>query len=145
MQIDPSQYDLSKNSYTLNEFYKAYNHPFNRQADNISVEDASKFVEAVLLSAIPLSAILCKGFSEERFIIPDGIVWFNAIADYMEDKFALKAKYLAALDGKKFSEISRMYQRRIEETYVSVKFMQYGDEEHMNMLFDFLEHFVRLR
>lgn len=145
MQIDPSQYDLSQNSYTVNEFYKAYNHPFNRQADSLSVEDSSKFVEAVLLRAIPLIAILCKGFKEENFAITNGVVWFNAIADYMEDKYALKAKYLTDLDGKKFSEISRMYQRRIEETYVSVKFMQYGDEQHMNMLFDFIDHYTRLQ
>lgn len=145
MQIDPSQYDLSQNSYTVNEFYKSYNHPFNRQADNLSVEDSSKFVEAVLLRAIPLIAILCKGFKEENFAITNGVVWFNAIADYMEDKYALKAKYLTDLDGKKFSEISRMYQRRIEETYVSVKFMQYGDEQHMNMLFDFIDHYTRLQ
>lgn len=144
MKIDPSQYDIRQNSYTVNEFYNSYNHPFNRQADNISVEDASKFVEAVLLRAIPLSAILCKAFNEDRFIITDGVVWFNAIADYMEDRFALKAKYLTDLDGKKFSEISRMHQRRIEETYVSVEFMRYGDEEHMNMLFDFIDHFARL-
>lgn len=114
MQIDPSQYDLSQNSYTINEFYKAYNHPFNRQEDNLSVEDSSKFVEAVLLRAIPLSAILCKGFKEDHFAVINGVVWFNAIADYMEDKYALKAKYLTNLDGKKFSEIGRMYQRRIE-------------------------------
>ena len=145
MQIDPSQYDLSQNSYTVNEFYKSYNHPFNRQADNLSVEDSSKFVEAVLLRAIPLIAILCKGFKEENFAITNGVVWFNAIADYMEDRFALKAKYLTDLDGKKFSEISRMYQRRIEETYVSVKFMQYGDEQHMNMLFDFIDNYTRLQ
>jgi len=145
MLIDPSQYDLSQNCYTVNEFYRAYNHPFNRQENNLSVEDASKFVEAVLLRAIPLSAILCKGFKEEHFVITNGIVWFNAIADYMEDKFALKAKYLTELDGKKFSEISRMYQRRIEETSVSVKFMQYGDEQHMDMLFDFIDHYTRLQ
>ena len=145
MQIDPSQYDLSQNSYTVNEFYKSYNHPFNRQADNLSVEDSSKFVEAVLLRAIPLIAILCKGFKEENFAITNGLAWFNAIADYMEDKYALKAKYLTDLDGKKFSEISRMYQRRIEETYVSVKFMQYGDEQHMNMLFDFIDNYTRLQ
>lgn len=145
MLIDPSQYVLSQNNYTVREFYKAYNHPINRQADNISVEDASKFVESVLLRAIPLSAILCKGFNEDQFVITNGVVWFNAIADYMEDKFALKAKYLTALDGKKFSEINRMYQRRIEETSVSVKFMQYGDEDHMNMLFDFIDHYARLQ
>lgn len=145
MLIDPSQYDLSQNCYTVNEFYRAYNHPFNRQENNISVEDASKFVEAVLLRAIPLTAILCKGFKEEHFVITNGIVWFNAIADYMEDKFALKAKYLTELDGKKFSEISRMYQRRIEESSVSVKFMQYGDEQHMDMLFDFIDHYTRLQ
>lgn len=141
MLIDSSQYDLSQNSYTVKEFYKAY----NRQADNISVEDASKFVEAVLLLAIPLGAILCKAFKEEHFVITNGVVWFNAIAYYIEDKFALNCKYLTDLTGKKFSEISRMYQRRIEETSVSVKFMQYGDEDHMNMLFDFIDHYTRLQ
>lgn len=145
MPIDSSKYDLRQNSYDVIEFYNSYNHPFNRQADNISVEDSSKFVEAVLLRAIPLSAILCKGFKEEHFVITNGVVWFNAIADYLEDKFALKAKYLTELDGKKFSEISRMYQRRIEETSVSVKFMQYGDEQHMNMLFYFVEHYTKLQ
>lgn len=145
MLIDPSQYDLSQNNYTVNEFYRAYNHPFNRQANNLSVEDSSKFVEAVLLRAIPLTAILCKGFKEKHFVITNGIVWFNAIADYMEDEFAIKAKYLTELEGKKFSEISRMYQRRIEETSVSVKFMQYGDEQHMDMLFDFIDHYTRLQ
>lgn len=145
MLIDASKYDLRQNSYDVIEFYNSYNHPFNRQADNISIEDSSKFVEAVLLRAIPLSAILCKGFKEEHFVITNGVVWFNAIADYLEDKFALKAKYLTELDGKKFSEISRMYQRRIEETSVSVKFMQYGDEQHMNMLFDFVEHYTKLQ
>lgn len=145
MLIDPSQYDLRQNNCTVSEFYKAYNHRINRQADNISVDDASKFIEAVLLRAIPLSAILCKAFKEDQFVITNGVVWFNAIADYMEDKFALKAKYLTDLTGKKFSEISRMYQRRIEETSVSVKFMQYGDEQHMNMLFDFIDHYARLQ
>lgn len=145
MLIDPSKYDLSQNGYTVHEFYKAYNHPFNRRENSLSVEDSSKFVEAVLLRAIPLSAILCKGFKEDEFAIANGVVWFNAIADYMEDKFTLKAKYLSNLDGKKFSEISRMYQRRIEETSVSVKYMQYGDEQHKNMMFDFIDHYTRLQ
>ena len=145
MLIDPSKYDLSQNSCDVIRFYRSYNHPLNRHENNISVEKASKFVEAVLIRAIPLSAILCKSFDEEHFIITNGIVWFNAIADYMEDKFALKAKYLTDLDGKKFSEIGRKYQRRIEETSVSVKFMQYGDEQHMDMLFDFIDHYTRLQ
>ena len=145
MLIDPSQYDLRQNSYDVLEFYDTYNRPDNRHENNLTVEDSSKFVEAVLLRAIPLSAILCKGFNDEKYTVTNGVVWFNAIADYMEDKFALKAKYLTEFDGKKFSEIGRKYQRRIEEYPVTVKFMQYGDEAHMNMLFDFIDHYTRLQ
>ena len=145
MKIDPSKFDIRQNSETLFHFYETFNNDFNRQEENITVKEASKFVECVIARAMPLTAVVCKGFDEEKYIITTGIIWFNALADYIEDKFALEPTYFEDHAGKKFSELPLMLQRRIRDTDVTYKIIQYGDKEHMDMLFDFINHYTTLQ
>lgn len=141
MKIDPSKFHISQNSESLFRFYETFNNDLNRQEENIPVKEASKFVECVIARAMSLTASVCKGFDEEKYIITNGIIWFNALADYIEDKFALEPTYFEEHAGKKFSELPPMLQRRIKETNVTYKIIQYGDKEHMDMLCDFMKLF----
>jgi len=141
MKIDPYKYDIRQNSNELFNFYKSFNNDVNRQEENIPVKEASKFVECVIARAMPLTAVVCKGFDEEKFFITNGIIWFNALADYIEDKFALEPTYFENLAGKKFRELPSSLQRRIKEANVSYEIVSVADREHMDMLCDFMELF----
>jgi hypothetical protein len=77
--------------------------------------DASSYIEQ-FLCRIAVDYIKCIELGES-YICYDGNTRLNALNDYVNDKFALsELKIFDHLNGLKYSELSRRYQRRITES-----------------------------
>lgn len=100
---------------------------FQRHA-NIWKDDAkSRLIESLLIR-IPLPAFYIDATDEDKWLVVDGLQRLSALKQFMSDK-ALRLcglEYLTNLEGKTYDEIERRYQRRIEETQVTVYLIEKG-------------------
>ncbi len=100
---------------------------FQRHA-NIWKDDAkSRLIESILIR-IPLPAFYIDATNEDKWLVVDGLQRLSALKQFMSDK-TLKLcglEYLINLEGKNYDEIGRRYQRRIEETQVTVYLIEKG-------------------
>jgi len=94
---------------------------FQRHA-NIWKDDAkSRLIESILIR-IPLPAFYIDATNEDKWLVVDGLQRLSALKQFMSDKKLnlCGLEYLINLEGKNYDEIGRRYQRRIEETQVTV-------------------------
>jgi hypothetical protein len=94
---------------------------FQRHA-NIWKDDAkSRLIESILIR-IPLPAFYIDATNEDKWLVVDGLQRLSALKQFMSDKKLnlWGLEYLINLEGKNYDEIGRRYQRRIEETQVTV-------------------------
>lgn len=100
---------------------------FQRHA-NIWKDDAkSRLVESIIIR-IPIPAFYIDATNEDRWLVIDGLQRLFALKQFVNDK-TLKLsglEYLSHLEGKTYNEIERRYQRRIQETQVTVYLVEKG-------------------
>ncbi|GAB1542019.1 DUF262 domain-containing protein [Scytonema sp. NUACC21] len=100
---------------------------FQRQA-NIWKEDVkSRLIESILIR-IPLPAFYMDATNEDKWLVVDGLQRLSALKQFVSDK-KLKLsglEYLKELEGKTYDQLERRYQRRIEETQVTVYLIEKG-------------------
>ncbi len=90
-------------------------------------EVKSRLIESIIIR-LPIGHFYMDGTGEDKWIILDGIQRVYALHKFISDK-TLKLsglEYLHNLEGKTFNEIDRRYQRRIEETQVTVYLIEKG-------------------
>lgn len=100
---------------------------FQRHA-NIWKDDAkSRLIESILIR-IPLPAFYIDATDEDKWLVVDGLQRLSALKQFMSDKTLRLCglEYLTNLEGKTYDEIERRYQRRIEETPVTVYLIEKG-------------------
>ncbi|KYC43796.1 hypothetical protein WA1_01130 [Scytonema hofmannii PCC 7110] len=100
---------------------------FQRQA-NIWKEDVkSRLIESILIR-IPLPAFYMDATNEDKWLVVDGLQRLSALKQFVSDK-NLKLtglEYLKELEDKTYDQLERRYQRRIEETQVTVYLIEKG-------------------
>jgi len=125
---DPDQINIFTKEPTIELLLRRINEEaldlapdFQRHA-NIWKDDAkSRLIESILIR-IPLPAFYIDATNENKWLVVDGLQRLSALKQFMSDK-KLKLcglEYLINLEGKNYDEIGRRYQRRIEETQVTV-------------------------
>ncbi|MEG3838898.1 DUF262 domain-containing protein [Microcoleus sp. herbarium14] len=100
---------------------------FQRHA-NIWKDDAkSRLIESILIR-IPLPAFYIDATDEDKWLVVDGLQRLSALKQFMSDKTLRLCglEYLTNFEGKIYNEIERKYQRRIEETQVTVYLIEKG-------------------
>ena len=100
---------------------------FQRHA-NIWKDDAkSRLIESILIR-IPLPAFYIDATDEDKWLVVDGLQRLSALKQFMSDKTLRLCglEYLTNFDGKTYDEIERRYQRRIQETQVTVYLIEKG-------------------
>ena len=77
----------------------------------------SRLIESILIR-IPLPSFYMDAVNDDEWLIIDGLQRLSTLHCYVnEEKFALQGlEFLEELKDKKFSQLPRSYQRRIEET-----------------------------
>lgn len=91
----------------------------------------SRLIESLLLR-IPLPVFYVAADENDRWSVVDGIQRLTTIYDFAKDVFPLSnLEYLAKLNGHKFSDLPRSFQRRIEETSLVMHLIQDGTPEEV--------------
>jgi len=98
----------------------------------------SRLIESILLR-IPIPAFYIDATNEEKWLVIDGLQRLTTLKEFVIDK-KLKLTGLESFtlfNGKIYDEIPRNYQRRIEETLVTVIFLEPGtDSEFKQAIFE---------
>ena len=131
---DPDKINIFTKEPTIEQLLRRINEEaldlapdFQRHA-NIWKEDAkSRLIESILIR-IPLPAFYIDATNEDKWLVVDGLQRLSALKQFMNDKtLRLRGlEYLTNFEGKTYDEIERRYQRRIEETQVTVYLIEKG-------------------
>ncbi|MDJ0581679.1 DUF262 domain-containing protein [Crocosphaera sp.] len=90
-------------------------------------EVKSRLIESIIIR-LPIGHFYLDRTGYDKWLIMDGIQRLYALKQFLSDK-TLKLsglEYLHDLEGKTYNEIERRYQRRIEETQVTVYLIEKG-------------------
>ncbi|MGL5872386.1 MAG: DUF262 domain-containing protein [Xenococcaceae cyanobacterium] len=102
---------------------------FQRQANIWKDDVKSRLIESILIR-IPLPAfyIDATNDNDDKWLVVDGLQRLSALKQFILDR-TLKLtglEYLTELENKTYAELERRYQRRIEETQVTVYVIEKG-------------------
>jgi len=105
---------------------------FQRKGGIWTDEAQSRLIESILIR-IPLPAFYVDATDEGNWLVVDGLQRLSTLQRFiLKQEFVLKGlEFLHPLEGKKFSELSRAFQRRIEETEVTIFAIQAGTPEEV--------------
>jgi Protein of unknown function DUF262 len=131
---DPEKINIATKEPTIEQLLRRINEDalnlapdFQRHADLWKDENKSRLIESIMIR-MPIPAFYIDGSNEDRWLVVDGLQRLSALKQFMLDK-TLKLtglEYLSSLNGKKFDEIDRRYQRRLEETQLTVYIIEKG-------------------
>ncbi|MEG4328333.1 DUF262 domain-containing protein [Microcoleus sp. AT3-A2] len=134
LTYDPDEINIFTREPTIEQLLRRINEEaldlapdFQRHA-NIWKDDAkSRLIESILIR-IPLPAFYIDATNEDKWLVVDGLQRLSALKQFMSDKTLRLCglEYLTNLEGKTYDEIERRYQRRIEETQVTVYLIEKG-------------------
>lgn len=98
----------------------------------------SRLIESILLR-IPLPAFYIDATNEEKWLMIDGLQRLNSLKEFILDKSLILTglESFTQFNGKIYDEIPRNYQRRIEETNLTVIFLEPGTyQEYRQVIFE---------
>ncbi|MBD2299893.1 DUF262 domain-containing protein [Nostoc sp. FACHB-190] len=100
---------------------------FQRQDDIWTPTAESRLIESILIR-IPLPAFYMDATNDNKWLIIDGKQRLSTLKKFAIDKTLTlqNLEFLTHLKGKKYDELPRNYQRRIEETYITVYLIDKG-------------------
>lgn len=97
---------------------------FQRMRGIWNIQQKSRLVESLMLN-IPIPAFYVAEDRDYNWSVVDGIQRMTTINDYVTGKFALYSlEYLTELNRKRYAELPRRMQRRIDEAELVVNVMQ---------------------
>lgn len=135
--FNPSEINIISKPDTLRNLVERLKHEeidmntnFQRHADLWDNPKMSRLIESILIR-FPLPAFYFDATDEERWLIVDGLQRLSAIRKFVVDqKLTLHGlEYLTDLNGKKYADLPRTYQRRIDECPVTLFLIQPGTPE----------------
>lgn len=100
---------------------------FQRQGGIWSLGAKSRLIESILIR-IPLPAFYMDATDEDRWIVVDGLQRLTTLKEFAVDR-SIKLtglEFLTQLEGKIYDELPRNFQRRIQETQVTVYLIEKG-------------------
>ncbi|BBD59575.1 hypothetical protein NIES2109_23630 [Nostoc sp. HK-01] len=100
---------------------------FQRQDDIWTPIAESRLIESILIR-IPLPAFYMDATNENKWLVIDGKQRLSTLKKFALDKTLVlkKLEFLTDFNDKKYDELPRNYQRRIEETYITVYLIDKG-------------------
>lgn len=100
---------------------------FQRKGGIWSQKAQSRLVESILIR-IPLPAFYMDATDEDKWLVVDGVQRLTTLKRFVIDKSLTLTglEFLTDLENKTFKDLPRGYQRRIEETQVTVYLIEKG-------------------
>lgn len=131
---DPEKINIVTKEPTIEQLLRRINKEeldlapdFQRHANVWKNDAKSRLIESIIIR-IPLPAFYVDATDEDKWLVVDGIQRLFTLKQFVNDK-KLKLsglEYLTNLEGKTYDELERRYQRRIEETQVTVYLIEKG-------------------
>ena len=105
---------------------------FQRNSNLWKVPQKSRLIESILVK-IPLPAFYVDATDDSNWIVIDGLQRLTILREYVIEKsFVLSdLEFLDDCVGKNFDQLDRMYQRRIEETQITVSKIEEGTNDQI--------------
>lgn len=105
---------------------------FQRSSGIWTTGAQSRLIESILIR-IPLPAFYMDATDEEHLIVVDGLQRLTTLRSFvLDEKLRLHGlEFLDDFTGKTFSELPRPFQRRIQETQVTVYLIEKGTPEEV--------------
>ncbi len=105
---------------------------FQRSSGIWSTGAQSRLIESILIR-IPLPAFYMDATDEEHLSVVDGLQRLTTLRRFViDEKLRLRGlEFLDDFTGKTFSELPRQFQRRIQETQVTVYLIEKGTPEEV--------------
>lgn len=132
--FDPTKIKIDSKVATIDSLIKRLKFdeidlsPDFQRSDSIWEDrERSRLIESLLVR-IPIPAFYIDASNEERWVIIDGLQRLTTLRRYVvSEEFALsELEYLTNLNGLKYSQLPRKFQRRIEETQVTLMLVEKG-------------------
>ncbi|MCF2149486.1 DUF262 domain-containing protein [Desmonostoc muscorum LEGE 12446] len=133
-QYDPDKINIVTREPTIELLLKRINEEaldlapdFQRHADIWKEDAQSRLIESIIIR-IPIPAFYIDATNEDKWLVVDGLQRLFALKRFILDK-KLKLsglEYLTNLEGQTFDQIERRYQRRLEETQLTVYLIEKG-------------------
>ncbi|MDY6802669.1 MAG: DUF262 domain-containing protein [Cyanobacteriota bacterium] len=134
---DPTKININTREPTIEQLLRRINEKaldlapdFQREANLWKDDVKSRLIESIVIR-IPLPAFYIDATDEDSWLVVDGLQRLSALRQFVSDKSDKRLKligleYLKELEGKTYDELDRKYQRRIEETQVTVYLIEKG-------------------
>lgn len=135
--FDPTQIRVDTRSLTIDLVLKRikYNElelsPDFQRKSLWNDEAKSRLIESILIR-IPLPAFYLDATEDNKWVIIDGLQRLTALKEFILEKNTEQQlrltglNYLRDIEGKSYQELPRNYQRRIEETQLTIYLMEKG-------------------
>jgi hypothetical protein len=131
---DPEKINIVTREPTIEQLLRRINKEeldlapdFQRHANVWKNDAKSRLIESIIIR-IPLPAFYVDATDEDKWLVVDGIQRLHTLKLFVNDKTLRLSglEYLINLEGKTYDQLERRYQRRIEETQVTVYLIEKG-------------------
>lgn len=131
---DPEKINIVTREPTIEQLLRRINKEeldlapdFQRHANVWKNDAKSRLIESIIIR-IPLPAFYVDATDEDKWLVVDGIQRLHTLKLFVNDKTLRLSglEYLTNLEGKTYDQLERRYQRRIEETQVTVYLIEKG-------------------